>query len=194
MSSKTPPESRRKTWSEASFAELPSKSVPRHHQAQEEVVPTPSRRASRTTSSSGDGEEEPIGEPPTVRQKPLVERELETIIIREKPVVYESSPDQARAKPPMSPVAAVSDGMEGEGSKAPPVVLQSRIAPLIDTGPEHLHLDRPAIQPQPTVHVTIGRIEVRAVQSSQPASRSRAATPVMNLDDYLRRRSQGGRQ
>lgn len=45
---------------------------------------------------------------------------------------------------------------------------------------------------QPTVQVTIGRIEVRAVQSAPPPStRQRAAPPVMNLDDYLRQRSGG---
>jgi hypothetical protein len=89
-------------------------------------------------------------------------------------------------------VAALPEGLEDEGSKAAQVIVQSRIAPVIDTAPEQLFFTRPSNTPQPTIHVTIGRIEVRAVQTSQSPARSRAATPAMNLDDYLMRRGQGG--
>lgn len=43
---------------------------------------------------------------------------------------------------------------------------------------------------EPTVHVTIGRVEVRAIaaQSSQPA-RTERPSPVMSLDEYLRTRA-----
>lgn len=47
----------------------------------------------------------------------------------------------------------------------------------------------------PTIHVTIGRVEVRA--TPPPASPSRTQRPapsVMNLDEYLRRRAGGGGQ
>jgi|SRR5579871_5521360 len=39
-----------------------------------------------------------------------------------------------------------------------------------------------------TVNVSIGRIEVRAVSENKPAQRSRPASPVMSLEDYLQRR------
>jgi hypothetical protein len=42
------------------------------------------------------------------------------------------------------------------------------------------------------VQVTIGRIEVRAQTMAAAAPRPRPGPPVMNLDDYLRRRAQGG--
>jgi hypothetical protein len=45
---------------------------------------------------------------------------------------------------------------------------------------------------EPSVHVTIGRIEVRAVSESKPAGRARAASPVMSLEEYLHRRTQRG--
>ena len=53
-------------------------------------------------------------------------------------------------------------------------------------------LERPASQPEPVINVTIGRIEVRATvppqkQSSKPANRP----PMMGLDEYLHRRSEG---
>jgi len=47
----------------------------------------------------------------------------------------------------------------------------------------------------PTVRVTIGRIEVRAVMAPAPLppKRSLPATPRLSLEDYLKRRN-GGRQ
>lgn len=45
----------------------------------------------------------------------------------------------------------------------------------------------------PTVNVTIGRLEVRAVTSSAQPARSRAmTTPALSLDEYLRKRRKGG--
>lgn len=47
---------------------------------------------------------------------------------------------------------------------------------------------------EPTIHITIGRVEVKAVTA--PSTKPPAAAPVktaMSLDDYLRKRSSGGR-
>jgi len=191
--SKTPPESRPENWPEpVEESSAISARVP--HQAAEEVDPTPARSPSRIIKPSlrADDELEPVAPAAITRKQPLIQRELETIVIREKALGDESPLDQSSAKSPTTPVAQSSDAKKNGDSKTPPVVVQSRIAPLIETRPEHVHLNRPAIQPQPTIQVTIGRIEVRAVQSSQSPARSRAATPVMNLDDYLKRRGQGG--
>jgi hypothetical protein len=48
----------------------------------------------------------------------------------------------------------------------------------------------------PDVHITIGRVEVRAVAAAEPPARARSAAPsgLMNLDDYLRRRDGRGRR
>ncbi len=51
-----------------------------------------------------------------------------------------------------------------------------------------------AAEPEPSVHVTIGRIEVRATSESKPVGRPRAASPVMSLEEYLHRRTQRGGQ
>lgn len=61
------------------------------------------------------------------------------------------------------------------------------IAPAIPsvTGPQG-----PVSQPEPVINVTIGRIEVRATMSPQkPAPKPQNPTPVMGLEEYLRRRS-----
>lgn len=63
------------------------------------------------------------------------------------------------------------------------------IAPVIPslTGPK-----RPISQPEPVINVTIGRIEVRATMSPQKqAPKPESRTPVMGLEEYLRRRSGG---
>lgn len=57
-------------------------------------------------------------------------------------------------------------------------------------------LPLPAAESEPSVHVTIGRIEVRASseRESKPVGRPRAASPVMSLEEYLHRRAQRGGQ
>jgi hypothetical protein len=194
LRSKPPTESRQENWFEPRVEESSGVSARVPHQAVEEVDSTPARSSSRVIKPSlrADDELELVARPAITRKQPLIERELETIVVREKALPDESPLNQSSTKSPATPVALSSDSRENGGSKTPPVVVQSRIAPLIETGREHVQLNRPAFQPQPTIHVTIGRIEVRAVQSSQSPARSRAATPVMNLDDYLKRRSQGG--
>src|SRR5260370_1156715 len=49
-----------------------------------------------------------------------------------------------------------------------------------------------ATEPEPSVHVTIGRIEVRASseRESKPAGRPRPPSPVMRLEQYLHQRTQ----
>lgn len=46
----------------------------------------------------------------------------------------------------------------------------------------------------PAIHVTIGRVEVRAIHAPAPAAKpTKRAVPTLSLDDYLQRRSGGGR-
>jgi hypothetical protein len=46
--------------------------------------------------------------------------------------------------------------------------------------------------PEPVIHVTIGRIEVRAAAAPKAPARERpAARPAVDLDEYLRQRSKG---
>jgi hypothetical protein len=52
-----------------------------------------------------------------------------------------------------------------------------------------------APQPSPTIHVTIGRVEVRAATPVTSAPCKPAAqSPVMSLEDYMRQRADGGRR
>jgi len=59
------------------------------------------------------------------------------------------------------------------------------------------HIDLPARTPapEPIIHVTIGRIEIRANTAAAPVVRkSTNASPVMALEEYLRSRTEGGRR
>lgn len=63
---------------------------------------------------------------------------------------------------------------------------------LISPVPARLDFSRPADKPEPTIQVTIGRIEVRAVKQTA-AKRPKPKGPApMSLDDYLKRRNGGG--
>lgn len=46
-----------------------------------------------------------------------------------------------------------------------------------------------AVSESPTIQVTIGRVEIRAVVASASARKTPARSPAMNLDDYLKQRN-----
>jgi hypothetical protein len=48
----------------------------------------------------------------------------------------------------------------------------------------------PAAPAEPTVHVTIGRVEIRAVSAPAPPARRAQAARMMSLDEYLAERNQ----
>jgi hypothetical protein len=50
----------------------------------------------------------------------------------------------------------------------------------------------PSAKPEPTIHVTIGRVEVRAVEQASPRRREPARPAVMSLDEYLAGRGKRG--
>jgi hypothetical protein len=65
----------------------------------------------------------------------------------------------------------------------------------VPISPAQLQLE--ALTPEPTIQVTIGRVEVRAVTTPATTTHSRqqpVKPPAMSLDEYLRRQEQGGRR
>jgi hypothetical protein len=91
-------------------------------------------------------------------------------------------------------------GPEGEGSRefrtekhqyreSPVPQLQPRVT-LAERQPFAPQREAPA--PEPVIHITIGRIEVRATAAPKAPARERpAARPAVDLDEYLRQRSKG---
>jgi len=67
------------------------------------------------------------------------------------------------------------------------VTPQTRRVALRGAESDHSHAER-------NVHVTIGRIEVRATSGEKAAVQERPTSPVMGLDEYLRRQARRGGQ
>jgi hypothetical protein len=80
------------------------------------------------------------------------------------------------------------------GEHSPPAVrlmAPLRVVPRDGISAPAAPLRRPDSS-EPIIQVTIGRIEVRAMSQPAPPTRERSASPVMPLDEYLRRRSRRG--
>jgi hypothetical protein len=127
---------------------------------------------------------------------------IETIIEREMIERRPAQPAQAREQQPSIErhTEQLSQAQEQQSSSDAPrvVVVQSRVMPIERRGEDRssrgpLSLSAQAPPPAPTIHVTIGRVEVRATAPAVPASKPRPAPQTTSLDDYLRQRSSGGK-
>ncbi len=58
--------------------------------------------------------------------------------------------------------------------------------------PQRPHIEAPAA-PEPTIHVSIGRVEVRAAAPPATPQRTRTRNAPMTLEDYAARRNAKGR-
>jgi hypothetical protein len=83
-------------------------------------------------------------------------------------------------------------GVPAVGAK--PVVSGVLATPLVVPAARRAPEAEPtrASAPAPTIHVTIGRIEVRASTPPAKPVRGPKAATVMSLEEYLRRRAKGG--
>lgn len=66
------------------------------------------------------------------------------------------------------------------------------IQPRVEAPREQATMPPSSPPPSPTIHVTIGRVEVRASSPSPPSRRPRPQPAVMSLDEYLEQRASGG--
>jgi hypothetical protein len=99
----------------------------------------------------------------------------------------ENADEASWAGPTRSGVESLS------GPKPTPVIVR----PLVRPVPEGEAMARPGTKPDteapgPTIQVTIGRVEVRAVSEPPPQQQERPQPSVMSLDEYLRLRANGG--
>jgi hypothetical protein len=107
-------------------------------------------------------------------------------------------PDAPR-EPAASPAAETMAGSDGDArwdawldarlAVAQPSLLA---APASDTGQPSVM--PAAVRAAPTIHVTIGRVEVRAQPPAAKAAPLPGKAAAMSLDEYLRQRSSGGRR
>jgi len=74
----------------------------------------------------------------------------------------------------------------------PPQTTAIRPTPLAP--PQSPARQAPLTTPVPTINITIGRVEVRAVQPSSSARSKAKAPSILSLDDYLEGRSRERRR
>lgn len=143
----------------------------------------------------------PLPPPPhfTPAQAPPVERQTETVIRETSETRVESQTIERRLESLVREVERTEESRtmllvpSKTESAAPPVPLASRtvIVPSASRSlPSRLvPVELPAAAPaSPVVHVTIGRVEVRAAAPAPTPKDQRAREPRLNLEDYLRRR------
>ncbi|MUL34939.1 hypothetical protein [Gloeocapsopsis dulcis] len=120
--------------------------------------------------------------------------------------------EQSIAQPVTSNESVVATATEATATKSQPI-LKPPEQSLIESTKPLVALEKIIVQPQvmpyvepvvpveptatpaptPTIQVTIGRIEIRAMPPAASSSqKQRNAPPVMSLDEYLRQRNQGG--
>jgi len=123
-------------------------------------------------------------------------------LVYEQPVerrqsVHPQRPPTASPSAPSEPVAHAAARVES--------VLATTGTPSVRPAPEQSRqvlqgalnrLNEPGAEAEPsaipTVNVTIGRVEVRAVPAPTPPASKPRPTPAMTLEEYLRRRAAGG--
>lgn len=116
--------------------------------------------------------------------QPVVERLIETSRQPATPprTVTPARPPEVPDARPAADVLRPAPHVEASGVVQSPVERAGRQAAA------------PPPTASPTIHVTIGRVEVRASSSEQPARRTSPQPQVMSLDEYLKQRGSGGRR
>lgn len=111
-------------------------------------------------------------------------------IERANPPAESSSPDSSFSRKSPAP-QELSSSRTTVPTPAPTAIV---IRPEISQARVTAEIRVDSAQPDTNVHVTIGRIEVRAIKAAevQPKNDRAAQSTLMSLDDYLRRRAQGG--
>lgn len=165
------------------------------------VEPRAARAAFSEDNPPRQGEVGPSATPPP----PPRENDSAAVVARSRvsEVVYDSAvrrratdtpshsidpPAARRVLSPQPPLVLPRVSVEATRSREQPRVA----SPLDQRRPPDLR--RPA-EREPTIQVTIGRIEVRAEQPSpRPPAKERSNLTPMSLDEYLRRRTGRGRE
>lgn len=150
------------------------------------TTPEPSLPPARTLPLPEIGPQEPIRDRPS-RLRPVAVAEPDT-------VQSQSAADRQRAASPES--AAPSPDQAPTPRLSTAVVVRPQIAaiPIAEPARPTPFAPGSAAETTPTIQVTIGRVEVRAVPPPPAPQKTRPRPPVMTLDEYLRQRNQGGQR
>jgi hypothetical protein len=99
---------------------------------------------------------------------------------------------ERQPKPPLRSRSAAEPEPQGRGAAPRPAVAQ-RTPLLANRRRDPSPAAEPEAEQPPTVRVTIGRVDVRAVVPDEPVERGPKQPPRMSLDEYLSRSRSGAR-
>lgn len=133
---------------------------------------------------------------PTI-QRHVEHHELVREIVQPAPRV-DPVQQEAKSTPQreMHVVRRVETAVPSPTAAKPQQAISPRLAPQIQSprAQRQVAVPAPSIESTPpAIHVTIGRIEIKATNAPAQPSRQRALTPKLSLDEYLKARSGGGR-
>ncbi|PWU06706.1 MAG: hypothetical protein C5B51_11650 [Terriglobia bacterium] len=154
----------------------PAASPPAFANPQTHAAPTPLERVIRDRTAAREGA--PASQP--AEPATLSAREIHEIL-REREIRVAApgrSESQTTGEPPLQ--ASIRDRLVQPLVTAPPAVAR----------PEFRTQAPPPAEPpaEPVIHVSIGRIEVRAVSDAPRSRAEKQTSAVMSLDEYLRSR------
>jgi len=159
------------------------------------------RDASRTKLPSAPSPVRPRLDLPKEKESAVAESERgDTANVTPSPAgMIKSVPHDPTKNPLREPRAGKIIEMRGSERDAPPKLI--RASDVRPVSPRSLSL-KPLMPAQhsksspaaPSINVTIGRIEVRAMLPPMPSKTPRASAPILSLDEYLRQRAGGNRR
>jgi hypothetical protein len=167
------------------FAEKPVRPVV--HRTQQRLLPMPSLMEPQETDGSDLYGSDPHAATPD-------SSEPRTSDYGEEGQVKPYPPESASLNTETEP--AIRAGLSDHPAPVDLGTLRAQISQEFEADPLEGHHRTQPSTPDPTVQVTIGRVEVRAVTppaQPQPGLTTRPRKPALSLDDYLRRRKEGRR-
>lgn len=154
------------------------------------VSPSP---PNRVVASRANSESIPVVARRVVTEQEAESRSADATPLQQSPGVpsprrLAETPRRQESPAVGSDARTVAEAVSARPTSQPPIVLRPQLRTLIEQTEQQgneIKEDRAA----PTIRVTIGRIDVRAVFAPPPpAQRARPPAPALSLDDYLRSR------
>jgi hypothetical protein len=155
----------------------------------------PSRTSPETWPSAKTTQIHPLQDETRATPPPQTVRETRTIVREVNKT--EASSEVAPSKPlqsHVSPVASTGVAPVQANPLREPALSEppAPVPPMIPRVPQAATRQMTPAPAEPVIHVTIGRIEVRALPQENSAKQRRASSTVMSLDEYLGSRKKAG--
>jgi hypothetical protein len=161
------------------------------------ITPTPEPTAAVKQAAAPNQQETPSSIEPSIEQV-IEHRQTETRLVferMEQPPVISETVVERDVYPPVEhkPVPQPEKSAVIEPHKEEPKIVLTDTQPYTSPVPAQSIVRQQVAQTAPTINVTIGRVEVRATQSSNRSKkRPQLSQPlIMSLDEYLQQRSNG---